>query len=157
MSTIDNNAAKQFGARQNGARTSFFCPTETIKVLVEPMHADDNDSAFALATELADAHVAVTKARSDAIAAMGRAEALERELAFANSRVAPKAPARLLGPGFVRFTESGELWLLGKRETGWAAFGFRCDSWDDLFRRYDVRVTAHGSDEHGMWWKCENR
>ena len=25
-----------------------------------------------------------------------------------------------------------------------------------LFRRFNVRVTGHGTDEHGAWWSVEN-
>lgn len=67
----------------------------------------------------------------------------------------PANAARLLGPGVVRFRES-ELWLLNSAERGWASFGVRCDGWDDLFRRYDVRVTKSGSDETGDFWVVEN-
>lgn len=61
-------------------------------------------------------------------------------------------PARIMGEGCVRFSTTGELWILNRREGGFSSFGFRCESWDELFRRFDVRVTSSGTDEHGAYW-----
>lgn len=63
---------------------------------------------------------------------------------------------RLLGRGCVRFDERGRIWALSNREKGWSAFGYQFDSWDELFRRFDVRVTDHGTDEWGAWWVIES-
>lgn len=92
-------------------------------------------------------------------ASVSASETLEQqrlELERTRALVPPKAPLRIFGRGFVRFDADKSLWLLGKREAGWSAFGFRLDSWDDLFRRYDVRVVECGADEHGSWWAVEN-
>jgi len=63
---------------------------------------------------------------------------------------------RIFSPGYVRI-RSKRVWLLGSREKGWSAFGYPFDGWDPLFRSFDVIVTEVGSDEHGPWWKVENR
>jgi hypothetical protein len=130
-----------------GARSSGF-NTDKLKILVTPNDQADNERAFEMACDFAG-HAA-------------RVAELRRQLREANDKIAalrssvpPKRPARLLAPGFVRFRGS-ELWLLGHRENGWSAFGFLLDDWDDLFRRYNVKVTSHGSDEHGAWWGVEN-
>jgi hypothetical protein len=88
----------------------------------------------------------------------GAARQVER-LAAENRELRASAPpanaVRLLGPGIVRF-RGREVWLLNSAERGWASFGIRCDGWDDLFRRYDVRVTGHDQDETGPYWIVEN-
>ena len=83
--------------------------------------------------------------------ALERIAELRKENARLVSLVPPKSPARLLGPGCVRMRDG--LWLLNQREKGWTSWGVRLDGWDDLFRRYAVTVTAHGEDEHGLWWE----
>lgn len=65
-------------------------------------------------------------------------------------------PIRLIGVGCVRFDEKGRIWCLSNREKGWSAFGYQFDSWDELFRRFDVRVTSHGVDDLGPWWGVES-
>lgn len=81
----------------------------------------------------------------------------DRELRLAaEAKIAPPQPVRLMGVGCVRFDSEGRLYLCSSREKGWAAFAIWLDGWDELFRRYDVRVTAHGQDEHGLWWSVEN-
>lgn len=79
-----------------------------------------------------------------------------REVDRVRALVPPKVPARIMATGCVRFDERGGLWLLSKRETGWAAFGVWVSDWDNLFRRYNVRVTDHGTDATGPWWAVEN-
>jgi hypothetical protein len=70
----------------------------------------------------------------------------------------PKEPVRLMGTGCVREDPAGHgLWLLSKHETGWSAFGYRLDGWDDLFRRFDVCIGAPKQDEHGQWWPAQPR
>jgi hypothetical protein len=119
-------------------------------------HGEDDSAVEAAANQIADLS---SKAAGlvDTIATLQ--DALERqrlELERTRALVPPKAPIRIFDRGFVRFDADKTLWLLGKRETGWASFGFRLDSWDDLFRRYDVRVVECGADEHGSWWAVEN-
>lgn len=81
----------------------------------------------------------------------------DRELRLAaEAKVAPAEPTKLLGVGCVRFDDKGRLYLLASREKGWSAFALWLDGWDDLFRRYNVRVTAHGTDECGAWWEVRS-
>ena len=47
------------------------------------------------------------------------------------------------------------VWLLNRRDKGWGEFGFKLRDWDELFRRFNVRVTAAGSDDHGPYWSVE--
>jgi hypothetical protein len=82
---------------------------------------------------------------------------LERELAQARALIPPKKATRLLTAGPVRQDERGGLWLLSKRETGWAAFGYQLGTWDNLFRHYDVEVYEAGTDKHGPYWMVRNR
>lgn len=79
----------------------------------------------------------------------------EQEIAVLKMQVPPKQPLRLLGPGCVRMRD-GVVWLLGHRTKGWAAWGIRLDGWDDLFRRYNVIVTEHGTGAHGDYWTVTN-
>ncbi len=74
----------------------------------------------------------------------------------AQAKLPPASPVRLLGVGTVRFDENGRMWLMNKRETGWSSFAVPVADWDDLFRRYNVRVTSHGVDAAGAWWSVEN-
>lgn len=129
-------------------------------------HRTDGSEELALANALRERAVAVEATRVQATLAISvwrRAcderdatiARLERELADLRARH-PKTPARIMATGCVRFDGPGKLWLLSKRETGWSAFGIPCADWDELFRRFNVRVTAHGTDEHGPWWAVEN-
>jgi hypothetical protein len=149
-----------FGERSNGARACGFSVGEDIGVLITPSGREHNEHAVKLARQLADtaasieaAESAARKAKADADEAVARAHANEER---ALAQVPPKSPARLMSTGYVRFDTRGGLWVLGKREHGFAAFGYRCDDWDDLFRRFNVRVTGHGTDVHGAWWSVEN-
>lgn len=108
----------------------------------------------------ADARIAEIEARCEVRVASAEREAkTERTLAQqaiaerdeARSKV-PAVKRRLFGEGTVRFDEYGKLWLMDKREQGWGSFGLHFDSWDELFRQFDVRVTRHGSDDAGPWW-----
>jgi hypothetical protein len=109
-----------------------------ISVYIEPN--EDDSASRALAESL--------------LAAPDVIRDLQTENLALRARVPPKTPARLLGPGCVRMRDG--LWLLNKRAGGWASWGVRLDGWDDLFRRYNVLVTGHGEDEHGMWWEVSN-
>jgi hypothetical protein len=150
--------------RAGGGRTIGFSPSDGVRVLVEPQSSEHNPDAvrFAMAsydtaTTIAgyELRLAALKRENKALEDSVRQARNERDLA--RSALPPPAPARLaFGPGYVRFTDNGEIWLLGSREKGWSAFGFRFASWDELFRRWDGRVTEHGTDEHGAWWKVES-
>lgn len=125
----------------------------------------DGAKATAFAHDLLDSGGAMVR-RDNEIAAL-RTQMAEAKIAHENAvrvlqmRVAalraqiPEVPARILSTGTVRFL-NGEIWLLSKRETGWSSFGVRVGSWDELFRRFNVVVTEHGTDKHGAWWSVEN-
>lgn len=140
---------------QSGTRNVGF-ERNGLSVLVSPTHEEQNEQAEELARLLAQESDAIARLADRIAAAEARATTAERARAEMAAKVPPARPARLMGPGFVRFDPThGVPWLLSKREKGWASFGVRLDSWDDLFRRYDVRVTEHGTDEHGPWWRVE--
>lgn len=111
-----------------------------VKVLVQPINGND-DAAKRVTYQL--------------YSALPELERLRLRCQQLGSKVPPNTPQRLFGPGTVRFRD-GELWLLNRREGGWASWGVRLDSWDDLFRRYNVAVTVHGVDEHGTWWEVDH-
>ena len=152
----------RFMAREGGGRTLGLEPVPGVKVSVIPNAGENNEAAAAVANALLDNARAETLfdgklAMKDNEIASLRAELSEarRQTAIARAALPPKSPARLLGPGYVRFSPRGEVWLLGNREKGWASFGFLFSGWDELFRRWDGRVTEYGVDEHGPWWKVE--
>lgn len=122
------------------------------RVLVEPSDDASDDAAGALAEALAGDSARWEDLRGRFTGVVAENEMLKARIAKLEMLVPPKQPQRLLAPGYVRFT-GGAMWLLGKRETGFAAWGVRLDGWDELFRRYDVKVTACGEDEHGQWWE----
>lgn len=109
-----------------------------ITVYVEP--CEDDARGAAVAEFLASAHDVIAKLRA--------------EVSELRPLVPTGKPARMLGPGCVRM-RGREIWLLNKQETGWASFGVRVESWDELFRRFDVRVTDHGVDETSEFWRVE--
>lgn len=147
----------QYGAHGNGARTARFSIVTGIEVQVRPTHEEDNTRALLIARELADDVAALAAVRAELMAAEVALDKARQEIGRLAALVPPKDPKRLLGRGFVRFDPStGAPWVLGKREKGWSSFGYRCDSWGDLFRRFKVRVVEHGTDEHGAWWAVEN-
>lgn len=144
-----------FGQRPQGGHVRQFA-VRRIRVSVDPDDADNDEAAEQLALALARfaerKHTVWQRLESEAMAARTALEAAERELARLRGLVPPASPVRVLAPGFVRFDTQGRLWLLGHRETGWSSFGVLCADWDDLFRRYNVRIAAHGVDEFGPYW-----
>ena len=148
----------EWNERPAGGRARTFWIRDC-EVMITPRGEEADANGAQLTAELAAAAAGVV-ARWDTLVAERdaarrlAAERLDRAL-LAEGKVPPKEPARMLGPGCVRFDSQGKLWLLNKRETGWSSFGVVLDGWDDLFRRYAVRITAHGADEHGMWWTAE--
>lgn len=163
MSTDISTAAQaleivEWNERPSGGRARSF-RVRGCEVMVTPSSDEEDDDGARLVVELAAAAVGIT-ARWDTLIAERdaarrlAAERLDRALA-AERRIPPPTPARMLGPACVRFDERGQLWLLNKRESGWSSWGVVCDGWDDLFRRYAVVITGHGTDEHGLWWTAE--
>jgi hypothetical protein len=148
-----SNEITIFGPDQSGGRACQF-HRDGLTVLVRPSGAEQNADAHALAIAL-EAETS-TIALLDARLFEAREEH-RREVARLSGQIPPKSPRRLIGPGFVRFDTDGRPWVLGNREKGWAHFGFICDDWDDLFRRFNVSVTAYGTDKHGPWWQVETR
>lgn len=148
-----SNEITVFGPDQNGGRACQF-HRDGLAVLVRPSGAEQNADAHALAIALEAESCVVTDLDARLRELREKYSADVRSLL---GRVPPKSPTRLLCQGFVRFDEKGRPWVLGGREKGWAHFGFLCDDWDDLFRRFNVTVTAHGTDKHGPWWQVETR
>jgi hypothetical protein len=148
-----------FAVGANGTRNRGF-DLDGVRVLVS---GDDDAQIAAVAFNLANAGAALEQARARHVELQAEIERVESPTArWARlhaqhaqlSAAPPKRPARLLGPGVVRFDPAmGKPWLLNKREPGWSSWGVVCDDWDDLFRRFNVRVTGHGTDEHGAWWE----
>lgn len=160
MMTSDD--VKQYGRQANGARTArFYVQGDSGEVQVQVLHhsEDMNERVLEVARAMADAAAMLERAER-AEKALARVERLlerqEAETRSARARLPPARPARLFGPGFVRFDSAGQIWILSRREDGWASFGVMCDGWDDLFRRYDVKVTSHGVDKDGPWWAVES-
>lgn len=122
----------------NGGRRRSF-EVDGFTVMIEP-HENDR-AAAALAETLADAIPSMLVMRA--------------EINTLRAKMPPERPVQLLGPGCVRM-RNGELWLLNRRDQGWASWGVRCAGWDDLFRRFNVVVTEHGDDEHGPYWTVHN-
>lgn len=119
-------------------------------------HTEDDTACEEAANQIADLHGKAAGLVDTITTLQDSLERQRLELERTRALVPPKAPLRIFGRGFVRFDADKTLWLLSKRETGWSAFGFRQASWDDLFRRYDVRVVECGTDEHGAWWAVES-
>jgi len=117
----------------------------------------EEDQRVALVADTLRRHADALEAHEQLVADLHRrlGDAL-REVDRVRALVPPKVLARIMSTGCVRFDERGGLWLLSRRETGWAAFGVWVSDWDNLFRRYNVRVTEHGTDETGPWWAVEN-
>ena len=125
-------------------------------MLITPNDPECNNEALAVAERLAGTAVRLAADTDRQRATEARVAVLEVALRDAQARIPPKNPIWLMGPGWIRFDERGGMWVLSSGEKGWAAFGYRLEGWDDLFRRYAVHVTAHGVDETGMWWQIEN-
>lgn len=138
----------QYGENPRGSRNVGF-RVGNCDVLIQPDGAEDNEQAMNLAGVFAALPEFIERAE-------GEARELRDRIARLEQKVPPVRPGLLMGRGYVRFTDSGQIWLLNNREKGWGHFGFRIDDWDDLFRRWNVRVVEHGTDEHGPWWAVEN-
>lgn len=137
-----------FAPGGDGTRMSAF-ESDGLRVTVVALDAELNERAFERACAYAR-HGCVIADLQD------RNAALRAELESARAKIPPARPARLLGEGCVR-TDRGAIWLLGNREKGWSSFGVRFDSWDQLFREYDVEIGEFATDEHGGYWTARNR
>lgn len=146
-----------FAETPSGRIRSF--SVDGVEVSVRPHGRDHDGRAEELAEQLADVASGTVcrmlQNERDLEQAQSDLNVARRLIADLTARVPPPAPVRLIGPGCVRFDSLGALWLLGNRERGWSSFGFKLDGWDDLFRRYAVTITEHGTDKHGMWWTAE--
>lgn len=144
----------EFAPQADGTRLRSFT-VDGVRVMFQAPDRERDLAATALAASLHGAARGVVRRwhalESRCSAAEQRAVVAEAEADRLRALVPPPAPQRLIGPGCVRF-RGAELWLLNKREGGWAAWGVRCVGWDDLFRRYAVTITEHGTDEHGAYW-----
>jgi len=141
----------------NGTRTARIDFPGGIEVRVIGHLSEDQDAIDAVAHEIAvrggDAIAAPYRASLAALEE--RYSALEAACKRLKALVPPPRPAKMLGAGTIRFDERGNVWLLSNRERGWSAWGIAFESWDELFRRWDVRITAHGVDSTGEWWTAE--
>lgn len=124
-------------------------------VLITPAEADDPSAerlAAAIARLAVGAASRYVELEVQLAEAKERAFTAQRDLRAAQAQIPPKTPAKLLAPGFVRF-QGERMFLMNRRERGFGEFGIEVDGWDDLFRRYSVKVTGHGADAHGLWWE----
>lgn len=128
--------------------------SDKVEVLVcSRCGAQDSDVERA-ALQIADFSREIERYEEELRQFRGQEEDLRKRLADAIRQIPPKRPSRLLGRGYVRFAD-GKPMLLNRRDRGFGEFGFTLDSWDQLFREFDVRITEHGVDEHGPWWAAE--
>lgn len=128
----------EYMRRPDGSRNRSF-EVEGVKVLVEG-HEDD-DHAKSVAEFLASAHEVT--------------EHLRTEVQRLRAEVPPKSPVRMLGTGCVRMRD-GQIYLLNRQEGGWSEFALQMESWDDLFRRFNVVVGKRGTDAFGDYWPVSN-
>jgi len=152
MTTIE---ISRYGADANQARACGFDAAPGVSVLVRPTTCDRNADALRIAERLAGSAVRLASDAAELALMRDRVASLEAEVAAARAKIPPKKPIRLFGPGRVRFDQRGRLWLLDPAK-GWSGTGFMLDGWDDLFRRFAVRVTHHGADADGPFWAVEN-
>jgi len=119
-----------------------------LRVTVTPSVGGDlNEAAFELACRLSTHDRRVAELEAEVTHLKAERDALKAE-------IKPPKPSRLLGTGYVRFCGK-RMWLLNRRDRGFGEFGYWFESWDELFRHFDVRVVDHGQDEHGPWWSVE--
>ncbi len=164
MSAVTNEVSAERVVTYGSGAAEF--ATGDFRVSVRHANDDKHPGATEYAAQLADHATAITVANFRVAAFLNENTALRRTVEDLEGKVASlraqvrelkgETPTTLMGPGTVRFTRAGDLWILNKRETGWASFGFRLDGWDELFRRFKVVVTEHGVDEHGAYWVVSN-
>lgn len=112
----------------------------------------DSEDAEGLARWIAEAPALVGELAQ-------RLHAAEMALAEARAQIPPATRTRIMGEGCIREDGHvpGRLWLLSSAERGWSAFGFYFDSWDALFRAWDLEVGAPQQDALGQWWPARPR
>lgn len=154
MSTVT-----QFMQDGAGARTCSF-HAGAVTVSVRPTFRADNDAAKQLAEDLLGPAVVITVLRRNLDEAEAQIQAwkdkcmgMRRELD--ELKAPPPPPARLFGRGAIRFL-NGQMLLMNRRDQGWSSFALPLSGWDELFRRHDCAVVAHGTDDAGPWWEVES-
>lgn len=144
--SIHGTAVTFWYPRPDGTRCASFV-RDGVKVSVD----GEEPTVRAHVAEILAAGLHLREARAAVVGLRDDVARLERRLAV---EVPPPSPARIGRGGVVRF-RGAELWLLARRDKGWAEFGVLVRDWDDLFRRYNVRVTEHGADDAGPFWRVE--
>lgn len=141
-------AVTEYAAGPDGRRACGITWGDGPRLLVSSFQGDDR----AVAEYLARAP-GVIREQEQKIAS------LETELRALRAQLPPKRPQRLLGLGCIRQdpTEPEKIWILNTQVKGWSSFGVQCDGWDDLFRRYDVTISAPMSDKFGQYWLATPR
>jgi hypothetical protein len=140
--------------------------TERVRTLVDGTHSAFGyetarlvDGAIAVVLPIGESCAAWTSAKhlSLRIERMGELEnRLRGEVARLRDVVAKHEDAAADGPApttpvCVRQDERG-VWALAHREKGWASFGFRYASWDELNRHWpNLAPCSVGVDEHGPY------
>lgn len=145
----------QYGASTNQTRACGFDAAPGLSVLIRPTTEDGNDDAMRLAERLAGVAERIAADAATEMALRDRIAKLEADVAAVRAKLPPKQAARLFGPARARFDQRGRLWLLDPAK-GWSGTGYMLDGWDDLFRRFAVRVTHAGADAEGPFWTVEN-
>lgn len=141
----------RYAVQANGTHNRGFS-IEGVNVLVS---GDDDDKIARIAGDLSEAATALERARARHAELQAEIDRQCKLNADLQRHVPPTRPAQILSIGCVRFDERGQLWLLSSQTKGWSAFGVILRDWDDLFRRYNVRVSAGGIDGTGPFWTVE--
>jgi hypothetical protein len=139
----------EFMQQADGTRLRQIEWSEGVKVMVRANSREVDDEAALVTQAIAGIEETLAGAQATIVSMVG-------ELRKAKALVPLEKPTRLLGTGYVRMTPRGEICLLGGREKGFGHFGYGFDSWDTLFRTFDVKIVEVGTDEHGPWWRAEN-
>jgi len=135
------SAVCTYAANGGGGRHQS-CTIDGVRVLVECTDAANQDKADEVARRVASVPTLEHGLR---VARQQRDNARERVAQLDGSRRTPS----LLGEAVVR-ERIGGVWLLSNAEKGWAAFGYRFDSWAQLAaERPEIRPCGVGVDEQG--------
>lgn len=141
-----------YAVKPNGTRNRGFT-IDGVDVLIS---GDDDEKIARTAGDLSEAASALERAEARRAEMQAEIERLCKLVNDLNAAVPPARPVQIMAPGCVRFDSmTGKLWLLSGQAKGWSAFGVILDDWDDLFRRFNVRVTGHGTDKDGAYWTVE--